>query len=130
MRWTTTWLWMFVIAAAGCGVNAESMPPPETVVVTGKAVQPGGQPIRGGRIRFSPAEGAAGAEAYAEIKSDGTFTLQSFGGRDGVVAGTYKVSLSGKAMTGIAAKFQGPESSTLRVEVTKDKKDLGTIKFQ
>jgi adenylylsulfate kinase-like enzyme len=84
----------------------------------------------GGRIRFAPVEGAAGAESYAEIKTDGTFVLQSFGGRDGVMPGSYKVSLSGKAMTGIAAKFQAPESSTLRVEITKDQKDLGTIKFQ
>jgi len=130
MRLTTVWIWMFLAMVAGCGVNASSIEPPETVVVSGKAVQPNGQPITGGRIRFTPVEGKAGAEAYAEIQADGSFTLQSFGGRDGAMPGTYKVSLSGKAMTRIAQKYQGPETSTLIVEVTKDKKDLGIIKFQ
>ena len=130
MRFTTVWVCAVILATAGCGINPESMSPPETVVVTGKAVQPNGSPISGGRIRFAPIEGAAGAEAYAEIKSDGTFTLQSFGGRDGAMPGNYKVSLSGKAMTGIAAKFQTPETSTIKMEITKEKTVLGVIKFQ
>ncbi len=130
MRLATVSIWMFMAMMAGCGVNASSIEPPATVVVSGKAVQPSGQPITGGRIRFTPVEGAAGAEAYAEIQADGTFTLQSFGGRDGAMPGKYKVSLSGKAMSRIAPKFQGPESSTVIVEVTKTNKDLGVIKFQ
>ncbi|MFT3878285.1 MAG: hypothetical protein QM703_01335 [Gemmatales bacterium] len=125
---TTIWLGLFFLVA-GCS-DPKSMNPPETIVVSGKALQPSGQPISGGRIRFSPVYGAEGAEAYADIKPDGTFTLQSFGGRDGAMPGTYKVALSGKAMTGIAAKYQDPETSTLKVEITKDKKDLGAIKFQ
>lgn len=119
-----------IILAAGCGVDPSSMPPPETIIVTGKAVQASGQPITGGRIRFSPAYGAAGAEAYAEIDANGSFKLQSFGGKDGVMPGTYKVAVSGKAATGVAAKYQTPESSTIVVEITKDMKDLGVIKFQ
>ena len=129
MRKTTVWLALYLLAA-GCSSDPKSMAPPETLVVTGKAVQPGGQPITGGRIRFSPVEGAQGAEAYADIKSDGTFTLQSFGGRDGAMPGTYKVALSGKAMTGIAAKYKDPETSTLKIEITIDKKDLGSVRFQ
>ena len=129
MRVTIICLSLFLLVA-GCSSGAKSIAPPETIVVTGKAVQPSGQPITGGRIRFFPAEGAAGAEAYADIKSDGTFTLQSFGGRDGALPGTYKVSLSGKAVAGIDPKFLAPETSTLKIEITKDKKDLGAIKFQ
>ncbi len=122
---------LFLIAlAVGCGVDPTSMAPPETIVVKGKAVQPSGQAIAGGRIRFSPAYGAQGAEAYAEIGPDGGFTLQSFGGKDGVMPGTYKVAVSGKATTGLAAKYQSPETSTLVVEITKDMKDLGVVRFQ
>lgn len=130
MRWTTGWIWMLVVVMAGCGINAASIPPPPTIVVAGKAVQPGGQPITGGRIRFSPVEGAQGAEAYADIKPDGTFSLQSFGGKEGAIPGKYRVALSGKAMTGIDKKFQSPESSTKIVDITNDTKDLGAIKFQ
>lgn len=129
MRFITIWFALSLLVT-GCSSDPKSMPPPDTMSVTGKALQPSGQPITGGRIRFSPVTGADGAEAYADIKSDGTFTLQSFGGRDGAMPGTYKVALSGKAMTGIAPKFQDPETSTLKVEITKDKKDLGSIRFQ
>lgn len=128
MRVTTLCLTLFLLSA-GCS-STKSIAAPETIVVTGKALQPSGQPIIAGRIRFSPVYGAEGAEAYAEIKPDGTFTLQSFGGRDGVMPGSYKVTLSGKAMTGIAPKFQDLETTTVKIDITKDTKDLGSIKFQ
>lgn len=129
MRVTIIWFALIFSGVAGCS-NTGSTVPPETTVVSGKAIQPSGQPITGGRIRFSPVYGAEGAEAYADIKSDGTFTLQSFGGRDGAMPGTYKVTLSGKALMGVAPKYQDPESSTMKIEITKDKKDLGLLKFQ
>lgn len=129
MQKTIRYIAMFLIVT-GCSVDPKSMAPPETIVVTGKAIQPGGQPINGGRIRFSPVYGAAGAESYAEIRPDGSFTLQSFGGRDGAMPGVYKVALSGKAMLGIAPRYQDPETSPLKIEITRDKKDLGTIRFQ
>ena len=84
LRWIT-WYLLASLGLAGCGSHIESMAPPETVVVTGKAVLASGQPITGARIRFAPAEGATGAESYAELKADGSFTLQSFGGRDGTM---------------------------------------------
>lgn len=129
LRWIT-WCLIVLLGLAGCGSHIESMAPPDTVVVTGKAVLANGQPISGARIRFSPAEGATGAESYAELKADGSFTLQSFGGRDGTMPGTYKVAVMGKGAGSVPAKLQNVESSTIKIEITKETKDLGTIKFQ
>jgi len=126
-------MFTLLLLAAGCSNDIKSLKPPESVVVIGKALQPNGQPITGGQIRFSSvyvANGPNGLESIADIKSDGTFTVKSYSDRDGVVPGTYKLSLSPKAMTGIAAKFQDPESSTIKIEITKETKDLGAIKFQ
>jgi hypothetical protein len=127
-RWMT--IALCCLTMAGCGSSIASMAPPETVVVTGKAVMASGQPITGARIRFAPAEGATGAESYAELKNDGTFTLQSFGGKDGTMPGVYRVAVYGKGATSVPAKLQNVESSTIKIEITKETKDLGTIKFQ
>lgn len=127
----TLLLGLLLVTLAGCGTNAASMPPPATTIVTGKALKPNGSPITGGRIRFAPAEGGnGGAESYADIKSDGSFTMQSFGGKDGTMPGTYKVSLSGKAMEGVDPKFSQPASSTITKEVTMETKDIGSITFK
>lgn len=122
---------MLMATAVGCSSNASNMPPPDTVIVTGKAMQPNGQPITGGRIRFAPAEGGkGGAESYADIKPDGTFTLQSFGGKDGTMPGTYKVSVSGKALAGLNPRYSDPASSTITIEVTKETSNIGSITFK
>ncbi len=127
----TLLLGLLLVTLAGCGTNVASMSPPSTTIVTGKALKPTGSPVTGGRIRFAPAEGGSGgAESYADIKSDGTFTLQSFGGKDGTMPGTYKVSLSGKALDGIDKKFSEPSSSTITKEVTMETKDIGSITFK
>jgi len=129
MRYTLVF-GLMMVALVGCGTNAASFPPPETVVVTGKALQPNGMPVTGGRIRFAPAEGKAGAESYADIKPDGTFTLQSFGGKDGTMPGTYKVSVSGKALAGLNPRYSDPASSTITIEVTKETNNIGSITFK
>lgn len=127
LRWIT--IALCCLGLVGCGNSITSMGPPETVVVTGKAVLASGQPITGARIRFAPAEGATGAESYADLKADGTFTLQSFGGKDGTMPGTYRVAVYGKGATSVPAKLQNVESSTIKIEITKETRDLGTIKF-
>lgn len=114
----------------GCGTNAASMPPPDTVVVTGKAVNAGGQPIASARIRFSPAEGAAGAESYAETAADGSFKLQSFGGRDGVMPGYYRVCVMGRNLTSVSPQCQTPETTPIKMEIKTSTTDVGVIRFQ
>jgi hypothetical protein len=128
----TLLLGLMLVTLAGCGINAASMPPPATTIVTGKALKPNWiARYSWKRIRFAPAEGGSGgAESYADIKADGTFTLQSFGGKDGTMPGTYKVSLSGKALDGIDKKFSEPSSSTITKEVTMETKDIGSITFK
>lgn len=76
--------------AAGCGTTPTA--PPKTYPVTGKVLLAGGEPLRGGRVTFSPQ--GAGAEAVGEIQSNGTFTLTTFGKDQGAMPGKYKVSVS------------------------------------
>lgn len=49
-----------------------------------------GKPLTGGKIQFLP---PAGRSAIAEIRSDGTFTLGTFGNSDGALIGTHKVAV-------------------------------------
>lgn len=49
-----------------------------------------GKPLTGGKIQFLP---PAGRSAIAEIQSDGTFTLGTFGNSDGAIIGTHKVAV-------------------------------------
>lgn len=49
-----------------------------------------GKPLTGGKIQFLP---TAGRSAIAEIQSDGTFTLGTYGNSDGALIGTHKVAV-------------------------------------
>ena len=95
---------------------------------------PNGQPITSGRISFSPPEGSIqGTESYSSINSDGTFKLQSFGGRDGAMPGIYNVyvrSSTNALIAGINRKYSTGETTTIRVTITKDTKDVGSIVFK
>lgn len=133
MRYLSASSLLLLLALVGC-TDYSSIPPPAVIEVTGKALLPNGQPINSGKINFSPPEGStAGAEAYSDIKSDGSFKLQSFGGRDGVLPGTYKVSVrttNNTAMAGIDPKFFSGTSSTITITIKPETRDVGSIKFQ
>ncbi len=69
---------------AGC---SESIDRPKTFPVSGKVTYKG-QPVTRGTITFQPDQGQA---AVAEIQSDGTYHLSTFGEADGAAAGHYRV---------------------------------------
>jgi len=78
-----------VVCCLGCGTGDQM----ETAKVTGK-VTFDGQPVTGGQLLFAPnasgdEPGKAGA---AQIQSDGTFTVSTYGDGDGAVIGTHTVS--------------------------------------
>ncbi len=133
MRFSSS-CWFLLLAFAGCGMDPASIPPPATIEVTGKAMLPNGQPITSGRINFSPPDGSiAGTESYSNINSDGTFKLQSFGGRDGAMPGTYKVFIRSSAnlpLTGVHRKYSSSATTTMIVNITKETKDVGSIVFK
>jgi hypothetical protein len=82
---------------------------------------------------LSPDGSIEGSESYSNINSDGTFKLQSFGGRDGVAPGVYKVYVRSTANTPLASInriYSNGETTTIKVTINKDTKDLGSIVFK
>jgi hypothetical protein len=85
-----------------------------------------GEPLRAGEITFHPKE-TVGAEASAELESDGSFQLTTAVKNDGALPGYYLVSISPYSMkTGratatqahlVPAKYAAPETSELTAEV-------------
>lgn len=77
---------LVLIFMGGCG--GDGLPP--VYPVTGKVSFSGGS-LSGYRVSFVPASGSGGGSA--EIKDDGSYTLQAEDGRMGCTAGKYKVTL-------------------------------------
>jgi len=71
-------------SAGGCKRN------PRVVAVKGKVLY-NGQPLPFGSVMFQPDKGQP---AMADIATDGTFTLSSYGPNDGAVPGKHSVSVS------------------------------------
>jgi len=70
-----------------CGADSP-IPKPTGVQVSGKVQLPNGSPVTGGTLVLRPESGVFGATA--QIKADGSFTLQD-GGQESVVPGKYQV---------------------------------------
>ena len=116
---------------AGCGDGEDPHPP--TVPVQGKVTYQG-QPVPKGTITFQP---PGGRPAVGEIQPDGTYSLSTFGQKDGAILGTHQVMIV--ANTGdptkmpstpgyvvpkdlVPQKYSSVETSGLEAVVTKDKK--------
>lgn len=80
-----------LLTLVGCGPRLPQ--PAETYPVQGVVLLPDGRPARGALVLFHP-DGPAGSEASAELNSDGTFALKTFGEREGAVPGRYRVVLN------------------------------------
>jgi hypothetical protein len=70
----------------GCGSGGD-MP---TAPVKGKVTY-NNQPLTSGTVMFVPEQGPA---ATGEIRSDGTYSLATYGRNDGAVLGTHKVTIT------------------------------------
>lgn len=87
--WTRRAMMLALVAAAfapaaGCKRN------PRVVPVRGKVLY-NGQPLPFGSVMFQPDKGQP---AMADIGTDGSFTLSSYGPNDGAVPGKHAVSVS------------------------------------
>jgi hypothetical protein len=78
---------MFGLLLPACGPGSP-LPKPTGVQVSGKVQLPNGSPLTGGTLVLRPEAGVFGATA--QIKADGSFTLQD-GGDESVVPGKYQV---------------------------------------
>lgn len=123
---------LVVVTMAGC---SESIDRPRTFPVSGKVTYKG-QPVTKGTITFQPDEGQA---SVADIQTDGTYRLSTFGEGDGAVAGHYRIyvisntadpSLMPGSSPGwkppkdlVPTKYGKPETSGLETTVSEDKKD-------
>ncbi len=117
---------------AGC---TESIDRPKTFPVSGKVTYKG-QPVTRGTITFQSDQGHA---SVAEIQSDGTYRLSTFGEADGAVAGHYRVYVISNTadpnlMPGsspgwkppkdlVPTKYAKTETSGLETTVSEDKKE-------
>lgn len=114
------------LVLVGCG--DDSLAPVSGVVLLD------GEPLPRGTVRFTPSSGRG---ASGEIRSDGTFTLGTYGESDGALIGWHKVAViayepaqgggdgrpdmtqSSPEINYLAPKrYMSPESSGLRYEVT------------
>lgn len=111
-----------------CGLAAcSSYTPPQTFATKGRVLFPDGKPVRGGTIAFHPQ--GTGIENSAEIGSDGTFVLTSYGNQPGTVVGKYKITINPdvppsrpaavaeELRSKVAAKYFSQDKTDLVVEV-------------
>jgi lipid-binding SYLF domain-containing protein len=114
------------IIIAGCG----------NVTVTGKVVFEDGSPLSVGQIRMVGANGLA----HAGLSKNGTFSVKSVSGKNGIPPGIYKVAIEGAMLPGkslsndeflgpftaptplIAQKYADPETSGIVFDTTKKRK--------
>ena len=84
---------ILLVALCGCGPELEQFP---VAPVTG-TVLCGGEPLRSGRIQFSPVRTGdaveAGKPAQGALEATGAFTLSTYGRGDGAVIGEHTVSI-------------------------------------
>ena len=123
---------MLLFSSAGCGG-------PESLAVRGKVVFADDQPVENGKIEFR----GVGSEyrAMGEIAKDGSFSLRTLDGVDGVPAGAYDVIVLQVIITedlGKAAHDHGRPvprkygdyfTSGLKVEVTPENASSIVIKL-
>jgi hypothetical protein len=80
----------------GCGYRRPSRVP------TGGSVQLDGSPVAGASLIFLPTGG--GRPAMATSDADGNFAVSTFGGKDGLPPGAYRVAVTKLALTARAAR--------------------------
>ncbi|MDR3198938.1 MAG: hypothetical protein LBU34_13820 [Planctomycetaceae bacterium] len=111
------------LTVTGCG----------NVAVTGKVVFEDGSPLTVGQIRMVGNNGLA----HAKLTEDGTFSIKSVSGKNGIPHGIYKVAIEGAMLPGkllsddeflgpftsptplIAAKYDDPETSGIVFDTSK-----------
>jgi hypothetical protein len=115
---------LLLVAAAGCSDSSGAVLRGTTYPVTGRVLKADGKPLTRGRVVFVP-NGAEGAQALAEITSDGSYTLKTSAKDEGAVPGTYKVRVEpavqdlrgGPRGLGFSTKYTDEDTSGVLVTV-------------
>lgn len=84
------WILLCSLAVQGCGGGAGG---PTPVKVRG-LIKYNGQPVTSGSVMFNPADPQKGHMAQGSIEKDGTFSLSSYSTGDGVLPGSYTVTVN------------------------------------
>jgi hypothetical protein len=122
------------VVAGGCGSHGPTATP-----VSGTVTYKG-QPLTSGTVMFSPSEKGTGRVAKAEIGNDGTFTASTLRPGDGVIPGSYAISVTSTIKgtepikrdlgTGIGGKsaipqrYADPKTSGLTETIGNSRKEL------
>ena len=125
LRYSLLCVLLVVFLCVGCTRNNPKFE--KTVSVRGTVVLASGSPLAGGLITFHPKDLTKG-EARGTIGSDGRFEMGTYGKSDGVMLGTYTVTVepmvydkSGNLRPvnlPIPKKYTSADSSDLTVEIT------------
>jgi hypothetical protein len=113
--WCMVALALLAFIAVGCGGSRQ-------YPVTGKVVLPNGSPLTGGMVVFHPRVGEGLHSANGPIGSDGTYELRTFKPGDGVMPGTYKVTITPPPSeedkpSPVPARYLTPKSTPLEYTV-------------
>nr|AYC79401.1 hypothetical protein [uncultured bacterium] len=91
LLWASLCSSVLCLAFSGCGGGTPGKPKP--IPVSGKVVW-NGQPVTTGSVLFSPVDRDKGHLATGEIDSKGNYVASTFEKKDGVVPGSYKISVN------------------------------------
>jgi hypothetical protein len=101
---------------AGCSRSEPTLTP-----VQGRVFHRG-QPLPGGTIVFTPdvSRGGRGPQAWAEIDSEGRFSLKT-DGRHGAAPGWHRITIAPLGEYRLPSRYRDPDQSGQRVEVKSDR---------
>ena len=126
-RLSFVFVMLSTIVLIGC--SRSKLPPnPKTVQVKGRVLLESGKTLDGGRLIFHNKDPKKAAiQGRADLESNGTYQVSTFGQDDGLMPGSYVVSIEPMSYKGkspkqvnadvIPKKFQKKDTSTLEVEV-------------
>jgi len=112
---------LLALQIAGCGAKG-----PDLVPVKGTLLDSKGKPVFPGSIWFvvdgSTSSSETGAlDASSILQQDGSFTMRTYPHGDGAMVGRYRATLSlGAGSSPKLAKYAGPRTSTISVDVPKE----------
>lgn len=94
-----TWLWALGLVSVALAPGCKGSEYRETAPVSG-TVTLNGTPLAGATVVFQPTaeSGDPGPASFGETDSDGNFTLQLNGGKEGAVVGKHRVFISTRKM--------------------------------
>lgn len=94
-----------LLFALGCGGSGDFVVAPVRGVVTVD-----GKPLAGGRLMFAPvAKGSikAGKTGFADIQTDGTYAVSTYGSEDGAVVADHWVTVLSTGSDSATAQLRG-----------------------